>query len=127
MMCWKVRMGELTLQLYLPGLTELAQRFPEDFSSLMDAFEEEQEEKEIHRPSVRNIQPSEIRMLANIISEEEVTETRKEVKEVKKAKKVNKGSKVVRKDVICKKPASPSNGQVENWCKLTILLAAGGV
>ena len=81
----------------------------------MDAFEEEQEEDEKHRPSVRNIQPSEIKMLANIISEEEVTGTRKEVKEVKMANKVNGGRKVVRNDVICKKPASPSNGQVKNW------------
>ena len=72
----------------LKGLTELAERFPEDFSSLMEASEGGTGLKPAvrhvtarqpnvlpaklkHMPMTRNIKPSEIRNLANIIAEEE--------------------------------------------------------
>ena len=118
-------------------MTELAERFPEDFSSLMEAFEGGNVENEKpavrhqvvahqpkpvlpakqkkHMPMTRNIKPSEIRNLANIIAEEE---------ERQKMEKVKKGmlKKNQFKDLgVCQKPPSPPHGQViqslqqRNW------------
>ena len=108
-------------------MTELAERFPEDFSSLMEAFEGgnvEQEKPAVrhqvvahqpkvlpakqkkHMPMTRNIKPSEIRNLANIIAEEE------ERQKMEKAKK-GKLKKNQFKDLgVCQKPPSPPHGQV---------------
>ena len=106
-------------------MTELAERFPEDFSSLMEAFEGgagKQEKpvvrhvvahqpnvhpaKQKHMPTTRNIKPSEIRNLANIIAKEE---------ERQKMDNVKKGmfKKDQFKDLgVCQKPPSPPHGQV---------------
>ena len=105
----------------LLGLTELAERFPEDFSSLMEAFEGGAEEKarsiprhnattkkhhlgkQRHAPMTRNIKQSEIRNLANIIAEEE--EERQKMGKFPKDQKF--------KDLgVCQKPSSPPHGQV---------------
>ena len=107
------------------GLTELAERFPEDFSSLMEAFEGGTGEKEKpavrhlaprqpnvlpakqkHMPMTRNIKPSEIRNLANIIAEEEERQKKENFKKgmLKKNQFKDLG--------VCQKPSSPPHGQV---------------
>jgi len=78
----------------IDGLTELADRFPEDFTSLMKTFHNQQtpdphgaQFQEPHNPQTRNISPMEILNLANMITQaNEVTG--------------------------CRKPANPSNGKV---------------
>ena len=107
-------------------MTELAERFPEDFSSLMEAFEGGIGEKEKkpavrhlparqpnvlpaklkHMPMTRNIKPSEIRNLANIIAEEEERQRKENFK-----KGMSKKDQL--KDLgVCRKPPSPPHGQV---------------
>jgi len=106
-------------------LTELAERFPEDFSSLMEAFESGAGEKKKpavrhvsarqpnvlpaklkHMPMTRNIKPSEIRNLANIIAEEEERQRKENFKKgmLKKDQLKDLG--------VCRKPPSPPHGQV---------------
>ena len=106
-------------------MTELAERFPEDFSSLMEAFEGGTGEKEKpavrhlaprqpnvlpakqkHMPMTRNIKPSEIRNLANIIAEEEERQKKENFKKgmLKKNQFKDLG--------VCQKPSSPPHGQV---------------
>ena len=106
-------------------MTELAERFPEDFSSLMEAFEggtgEEEKPavrhlaprqpnvlpaKQKHMPMTRNIKPSEIRNLANIIAEEEERQKKENFKKgmLKKNQFKDLG--------VCQKPPSPPHGQV---------------
>ena len=107
----------------LKGLTELAERFPEDFSSLMEAFEGGTGLKPAvrhvaarhpnvlpaklkHMPMTRNIKPSEIRNLANIIAEEEERQRKENFKKgmLKKDQLKDLG--------VCQKPPSPPHGQV---------------
>ena len=104
----------------------MAERFPEDFSSLMEAFEGGASEKPVsrhhvvkphavpakkkmkqkHLPMTRNIKASEIRNLANIIAEEEERQKKDNFKKgmLKKNQFKDQG--------VCKKPPSPPHGQV---------------
>ena len=99
----------------------MAERFPEDFSSLMEAFEGGASEKPVsrhhvvkphvvpakkkqkHLPMTRNIKASEIRNLANIIAEEEARQ-KNNIKKLEKDRFKDPG--------VCLKPPSPPHGQV---------------
>ena len=101
----------------------MAERFPEDFSSLMEAFEggasekpvsrhhvvkphvvpAKKKQKQKHLPMTRNIKASEIRNLANIIAEEEARQ-KNNIKKFKKDRFKDPG--------VCLKPTSPPHGQV---------------
>lgn len=72
----------------LEGLTELAQRFPDDFTSLLEAFEGAEVEQEEHKSVTRNIQQSEVSIVKNLLSAGD------------------------EKAALCTKPPSPPNGQV---------------
>ena len=67
------------------GLTELADRFPEDFNSLMKTFHEQNAEP--HITPTREISPMDILNLANIITQ-------------------------VHEEVKCVKPAKPPHGRI---------------
>ena len=69
------------------GLTELAQRFPDDFNSLMRTFHDREEYLEPHLSHTREISSMDILNLANIISQ-------------------------VHEEVRCTKPANPQHGRV---------------
>ena len=55
------------LNIFFRGLTELAERFPEDFTSLMDTFHEPNPHP--HSPASKSISPMDILNLANMITQ----------------------------------------------------------
>ena len=69
------------------GLTELAQRFPDDFNSLMRTFHDKEDFLEPHLSHTREISSMDILNLANIISQ-------------------------VHEEVKCTKPAQPEHGRI---------------
>ena len=69
------------------GLTELAQRFPDDFNSLMRTFHDREDYLTPHLSHTREISSMDILNLANIISQ-------------------------VHEEVKCTKPANPEHGRI---------------